>query len=68
MGYCWDDRDPDIARELHVNWRGGTLMFTKVLVAYDRSAHAQAALDQAMDIARTQAAWSTIRTARSRSS
>ena len=38
-------------------------MFTSVLVAYDRSRHARAALAQAADIARTQGASLTILTA-----
>jgi nucleotide-binding universal stress UspA family protein len=37
-------------------------MFTKVLVAYDRSNHAKSALDQAIDIARTQGAELTVLT------
>ncbi len=37
-------------------------MFTKVLVAYDRSPHAREALDQAIDIARTQDAALTVLT------
>lgn len=37
-------------------------MFTKVLVAYDRSTHARAALGQAIDIARTQSAALTVLT------
>jgi nucleotide-binding universal stress UspA family protein len=35
-------------------------MFTKILVAYDRSAHARAALGHAIDIARTQQALRTL--------
>jgi nucleotide-binding universal stress UspA family protein len=37
-------------------------MFTKVLVAYDRSSHARAALGHAIDIARTQRAQLTVLT------
>jgi nucleotide-binding universal stress UspA family protein len=41
-------------------------MFTKILVAFDRSSHARAALVQAIDIARTQQASLTILTSYSK--